>query len=217
MSNSAITNAIRAFYPIPSLTGPYLTQFARLSAFVRDSSFTCNQYILTNAFAGKTYNLQYSVSPGIHGSDLLPLFLNDYLGVTALSKTYIFPLIPGFGSLAKTFQSYFTSHARSGNPNKHASLDSLLFPAIKWPHPELGDQMIANVMDVSDIGFSLIVDDQVLKSHCMFQQTINAAVTNCGGYAVPGTAQSQNVNDTCQEQPSHNFVDQCDECRVGQQ
>lgn len=213
---AGVPAAIEKFYQPPALLrSPYQSNFQRLAAFTRDSSFTCNQFSLTNAFLGDTWNLQYGVTPGLHGTDLVPLFFNGFVNSSfpRQGSSFVYPLAPGIESLAKTFQGYFTSHARSGDPNTYPTKSRLLFPAIYWPHPSLGGERFTNVLNAGDAAFSLLSDDQVLNSHCDFQLQVAAAVTNCGGYAVPGTAQSQLINATCQSGASRIYRDACTECR----
>lgn len=88
-----------------------------VKAFLGDSSFQCNVRYLTDAYAGKTYNLQYAVTPGFHATDLLPTFYDLNLDVSLLGNSIDLPLVAGFGAFAQAYQSYLVSHARSGDPN----------------------------------------------------------------------------------------------------
>ena len=80
----------------------YTSDFARTEAVIGDSSFLCHVRDLTDAYAGKTYNLQYSFTPGIHALDLLPTFYNLNLNLSTLNDTAIhpYPLIPLLGLFA---------------------------------------------------------------------------------------------------------------------
>ncbi|KAK0640224.1 Secreted lipase [Lasiodiplodia hormozganensis] len=189
VKEAGINAAIEEFYPPVSTNDTYATVTERTKAFVRDSSFTCWSRFLTDAYDGKSWNMQYSVSPGWHGTDLLPLFYQIYV---SFGGDVAFPLIPGFGSFATAYQSYFTSHARSGDPNTHSAKINLP-PAINWPHPTTGGENLGNVLNVGNLGFSLKTDEQLPKSSCDFILELAAAVTNVGGYAVPGTAQPQSL------------------------
>lgn len=186
---AGVNAAIEEFYPPVSTNDTYATVTERTKAFVRDSSFTCWSRFLTDAYDGKSWNMQYSVSPGWHGTDLLPLFYQIYV---SFGGDVAFPLLPGFGSFATAYQSYFTSHARSGDPNTHSAKINLP-PAINWPHPTTGGENLGNVLNVGNLGFSLTTDQQLPKSECDFILELAAAVTNVGGYAVPGTAQPQSL------------------------
>ncbi|EOD44796.1 putative carboxylesterase family protein [Neofusicoccum parvum UCRNP2] len=186
---AGINAAIEEFYPPVSTNDTYDTIVERTKAFVRDSSFTCWSRFLTDTYAGKTWNMQYSVTPGWHGTDLLPTFYQIYL---SFGGDVAFPLLPGFGTFATAYQSYLTSHARSGNPNTYSAKINIP-PAITWPRPTTGGENVGNVLNVGDLGFSLTTDDQFPKSECDFILELAAAVTNVGGYAVPGTAQPQSL------------------------
>lgn len=182
---AGINAAIESFFPPVATNDTYNTVTERTKAFVRDSCFTCWSRYLTDAYAGNTWNMQYSVTPGWHGTDLLPLFYQIYV---SFGDDVPYPLLPGFGTLAATYQSYLTSHARSGDPNTYSTNVT-----IDWPHPTTGDENLGSVLDVGDGGFSLTTDEQLPKSECDFIFEMAAAVTNVGGYAVSGTAQPQDL------------------------
>lgn len=181
-----MTAAIDAQYP-PVQSGTnhtYSTETDRVKAFVSESSFFCNVRYLSDAYSGKNYNLQYSVTPGWHATDLLPTFYNANLELSAFGNSVAFPLIPGFGSFANAYQSYLTSHARSGNPNTYSAKINLP-PAIYWPIAGNTGNELTQVLNAGDLGFSLITDDQDTKSVCGFWEQVASAVTNLGGYAPP--------------------------------
>lgn len=102
---AGVNAAIEARYP-PVMSGAvhnYTTKFDRTKALLGDNSFQCNVRYLTDAYAGKNYNFQYSVTPGFHGTDLLPTFYGLNVDLTALSGDASYPLIPGFGSFAQAY------------------------------------------------------------------------------------------------------------------
>ncbi len=101
--------------------------------------------------------------------------------------------MPRWGAYARVYQSYFASHARTGDPNQYSK--KLYIPAaIHWPHPEsLDDEKYTKVLNAGDLGFSLITDSENPKSRTEFWTDVAAAVTNCGGYAVPDSVQSQSL------------------------
>ncbi|EKG17965.1 Carboxylesterase type B [Macrophomina phaseolina MS6] len=197
---AGINAAIEEFFPPVSTNKTYGTVVERTKAFVRDSSFTCWSRFLTDAYAGRTWNMQYSVTPGWHGTDLLPTFYQIYL---SFGGDVAFPLLPGFGSFATAYQSYLTSHARSGDPNTYSAKVNLP-PAINWPRPATGSENVGKVLDAGNLGFSLTTDEQLPKSECDFIRQLAAAVTNVGGYAVPGTVQPQSLVDFTGD-PSANY------------
>ena len=70
---AGLNDAIERQYPKPGFGQKYGTQQQRVKALVRDVSFTCNTRFLAQAYNGRSYNMQYSVTPGWHATDLLPL------------------------------------------------------------------------------------------------------------------------------------------------
>lgn len=187
-----VNAAIEARYP-PVMSGSahnYTTERGRLLGFMGDSSFYCNIRSLTDAYVGKSYNLRYSVTPGLHGTDLLPTFYNLNVDLPTLGNDTSIPLIPGFGAFAQAYQSYLVSHARSGDPNKYRKAVNLP-PAIPWPKPDNSGDALTGLLDATDLGFFVITDQQTKKSVCDFWVQVEAAVTNLGGYAPPGSVVAQ--------------------------
>ena len=108
--------------------------------------------------------MQYSVTPGWHATDLIPTFWSTSLEDNALGVA-ITVLNPLFSVFASAYQSYMTSFVRSGNPNTYRAFLS----TVEWPVVSgLGDEMLGNVLNAGDLGFSLVQDDQNLKSACDF-------------------------------------------------
>ncbi|KAL9074453.1 MAG: hypothetical protein Q9161_002241 [Pseudevernia consocians] len=182
-AQSAGVNAvIEARYP-PVMNGSsnYTTEFDRTKALLADSSFQCNVRYLSDAYNGINYNLQYSVTPGFHATDLLPTFYDLNIDLTALGDNAPFPLIPSFGSFAQTYQSYLVSHARSGDPNTYAKMLNVP-PAISWPKAASSSaNELTGVLNAGDLGFGLISDNETTESVCGFWREVAAAVTNLGG------------------------------------
>ena len=180
--SAGVNAAIDAHYPpVMSGTSNYTTEFNRIKALLAESSFQCNVRYLSDAYDGKNYNLQYSVTPGFHATDLLPTFYDLNIDLTALGNDVQYPLIPGFGSFAQAYQSYLVSHARSGDPNKFAK--PLNIPAaINWPKAGSSSaNTLTNVLNAGDLGFSVISDQETTESACGFWREVAAAVTNLGG------------------------------------
>lgn len=186
--SAGVNAAIEARYP-PVMSGSsnYTTEFDRIKALLADSSFQCNVRYLSDAYNGINYNLQYSVTPGFHATDLLPTFYDLNVDLTALGDNAPFPLIPGFGSFAQAYQSYLVSHARSGDPNKYAKLLNVP-PAIYWPKAgNSSADMLTNVLNAGNLGFSVVSDKETTESVCGFWREVAAAVTNLGGeYCLKG-------------------------------
>lgn len=187
-AQAGVSAAIEARYP-PVFTGPgprnYTTERARVKDVLNEASFVCNVRYLSDAYAGKNYNLHYSVAPALHGVDLLPTFYNLNLDLGAVPV----PLVPGFGGFAQAYQSYLTSHARTGNPSTFKKTVNLP-PAITWPktgNSSADGDRLSGVLNAGNLGFSLITDAQTARSRCDFWVQVAAAVTYLGGYAPPGS------------------------------
>ena len=121
--------------------------------------------------------------------DLLPTFwvLNKFRGI------FRKPIVPSFGSFALSYQSYLTSFARTGDPNEHRLIFAIP-NTIKWPRPSKVDQQyMNNVLNVGEWGFSIIEDRESPRDRFEFWTAIAAALTNVGGYAVPGTELRQDL------------------------
>jgi hypothetical protein len=68
-----IMAAIEAEYPTVNSTHlVFETEVERMNAIFAQEAFLCSVYTLTLAYAGKTYNVQFSALGGLHGSDVLP-------------------------------------------------------------------------------------------------------------------------------------------------
>ena len=188
-----VTRAIEARYPPVMAPGAnYTTERARLKAYIGESSFQCNARHISDAYKGKTYNMQYSVTPGLHATDLLPTFYNLNLNLNALGMDVPIPLVPGFGGLATAYQSYLVSHARTANPNTYKKTINIP-SAITWPKPGHGGDALSGVLDVNDLGFKLLTDEQTTEGRCGFWRDVAAAATGLGGYAPPGAVVQTNL------------------------
>ncbi|KAL8788912.1 MAG: hypothetical protein Q9213_001435 [Squamulea squamosa] len=189
-----VNAAIEARYPPVKGTGPrnYTTERDRLRDLLSEASFVCNVRDLSDAYAGKNYNLQYSVTPGLHGTDLLPTFYNLNLNLDLFGRDVPFPLVPGFGSFAQAYQSYLTSHARTGDPNRFKKTVNTP-PAITWPKPGNAGDAITGVLNAGDLGFGVVTDGQDTRTRCDFWREVAAAVTGLGGYAPPGSVVKQGL------------------------
>lgn len=191
---AGIIDAIDARYPpVMSSGSNYTLERDRLRDYIGESSFQCNSRFLTDAYDGKNYNLQYSVTPGLHGTDLLPTFYNLNLDLDVFGHDVPFPLVPGFGSFAQAYQSYLVSHARSGDPNTYKKTLNIP-PAITWPKPgsSKADE-ITSVLNAFDLGFSVVTDSVTSEARCDFWRQAQAALTSAGGYAPPGSVVSSSL------------------------
>ena len=182
----------------------YTTERARVKALIGDSSFQCNVRYLSSAYSGKTYNLQYSVTPALHATDLLPTFYNLNLDLATFGGELSVPLIPGFGSFAQGYQSYLVSHARTGDPNTYKKTVNIPV-VITWPRPDLSGNQINNILDANDLGFKVTYDGETTQSVCGFWEEVAAAVTDLGGYAPPGSVVPSTLQAT-PANPSANYT-----------
>ncbi|KAL8945465.1 MAG: hypothetical protein Q9183_008082 [Haloplaca sp. 2 TL-2023] len=167
----------------PTTPSYYTTERARLQAVLEAGSFLCNIRSLASAYPDKNYLLRYSVPPALHATDILPTFYNLNLNLSALPSL---PLIPGFGGFATSYQSYLTSHARTGDPNTFKRTLNVP-PAIRWPKPGDSGDAFTGVLDATAVGFRVVTDEQTRRSRCEFWTDVAAGVTSLGGYAPPGS------------------------------
>ncbi|CAK7222974.1 hypothetical protein SCUCBS95973_005017 [Sporothrix curviconia] len=217
-THASVVDKILAFYPpVVSATATaaaptYATESERFEAFLRDSCFTCSiRYINEAVGDDKVWNMQYAVSPGWHGTDLLPTFFNARGGIGA-ADTWLEDLaalaVPVIGvlvvGLSVAMQSYFASFATTGNPNTHRVVLDIP-PTIQWNHPNVSSEGITGVLNVGDLGFGTVSDSQNQKTPCDFWRNVAAAVTNLGGYAPPGAVVQQSLV-TVTNDPSGNYV-----------
>jgi hypothetical protein len=167
----SINSAILKKFPSPSAAQKYKSLKDRTIDFVQFSVFTCHVRFIAEAYKGKTYNVQYSRGSGMHGLDVVPVFFNPGSAIsTSLAradKTY-----PTF---AGQFQSYLTSHARSGDVNKFRANGT-----IEWPLAQFGSTL-SKVLNANDKGFELIEDTKTKADDCDFWKDAYAGLTAAGG------------------------------------
>ncbi|KAK4643571.1 hypothetical protein QC761_407080 [Podospora bellae-mahoneyi] len=197
---AGVNDKIEEAYPPVKGTkkSKYATQTARMTEFTRDSCFTCHIRHLTESFGdSKVWNMQYSVFPGQHATDLIPTFFSTaYTSDTFLDDLAMF-FVPVLGTLvagiSTAMQSYFASYITTGNPNMNRKILNLP-PAIRWNHPVSGrGEQISGVLDVGGWGITTVSDDKNQKTPCDFWRGFAAAVTALGGYSPPGEVVPQNL------------------------
>lgn len=175
---NTIINAVLQQYPPAGNGSKYTTVFNRVKGFIQDSSFVCNVRSLTDAYRGRTYNVQYSRGSGLHGTDISADF---YDPTNALSTLLAFR-DQNISQFAPSYQSYLVSHARTGDPNTYRNTSGQ-FPTIEWP--KVTDQRnanyLSNVLYAGDAGYSLFSDNETSRDACGFWTNIGAAVTGLGG------------------------------------
>jgi carboxylesterase type B len=155
----------------PPTSKKWTTQKQRFHEFVQTTVFTCNVRYMTEAYKGKTFNVQYARGAGTHGSDILPTFFSSP------------GLLGGSGQSAKLnaqYQSQLISHARSGDVNKFRVNGTIEWPKAEWA------PALKQVLNVTDRGFELIADDKTTAEECDFWKDVMAALTVGGGYSPPG-------------------------------
>lgn len=139
------------------------------SVVVRDAVFTCNVRSMVEAYAEKTHLMQYFVGNATHGSDVAAMFYSSL--VYNQSST-----------LFSDYQSYMISHAITGDPNTLRATDGTP-STIYWPLVSgVNAESLRNGLNVTDDGFELISDAQVLKSVCSVWQQGLLEATLKGGY-----------------------------------
>lgn len=160
---------------------------------------------LTEAMGdGRVWNMQYSVFPGWHATDLLPTFFSpafasDQPFLDDLAMLFVPVLGPLVAGISAAMQSYFASYVTAGDPNVHRKVWNAP-PAVRWDHPRSsasqeagGGEHITGVLDVGGWGFGAVTDDKLPKAACDFWRRFAAAVTALGGYAPPGAVVAQDL------------------------
>lgn len=191
--SAAFYSSITDLYPpvSDSKDSKYKTQPDRLKDCVRDSSMTCNIHYLNAAYEpSRVFNMQYSVSPGWHATDLVAVFNNPRRAASAswdkiFSDYLLLPLNILFAGISTVVQSYFVSYVVTGDPNTDRALLNVP-PAIRWRHPEPKDGRIGKVLDVGNLLVREVDDDQVPPDTCDFWREFYAAAVAEGGYVPPG-------------------------------
>jgi len=190
VDTAGINAKVEAFYPSPGGKSPYSSQSDRVEAFIRDSSMTCNVRYLNEALGdSRVYNLQYSVSPGWHGTDLLAVFYNSRVSTDSwaqiLASFALLPLGILYSGISWALQSYLTSYIITGDPNRNRAVWNLP-PTVALNHPDSRGEQIAGVVNVGNWYYSTVSDTQNPKSACDFWRQFSSAVTTLGGYSPPG-------------------------------
>ncbi|KAI8167090.1 Carboxylesterase [Colletotrichum sp. SAR 10_71] len=87
----------------------------RTMLYVAELGFACNVNYLARAFGNNTYNYEFRVHPGVHGSDFPYAFYNGPDEVEG--GIYVGSLGPVIVDVARTLQGYIVNFVKSGNPN----------------------------------------------------------------------------------------------------
>ncbi|TGZ77361.1 alpha/beta-hydrolase [Ascodesmis nigricans] len=163
------TTAARAemqkLYPSPGLFSRFNTQFARISELIGHWVVNCNVRAIAQAYAGKTWAYTFSIPPGIHGTDLIFAFWRTDLNLYDILQIDLDINFITQKNYATGFQSYLTSFARSGDPNKYRERLGVP-PTIDMPLAKVGNQV--KVLDMTLTGFKSTDDDDTAKPQCDF-------------------------------------------------
>lgn len=230
-----VFEAVLNFFPSPSLeNSPYLNQNERLAAWIFNLFTGTRVYSLVQSYPRNIFVAQYSVPSNdkgrsLHSADLIPLFWSKYWTEQnpATVPPFNFSIPDNIVSLHRAFQSLMFSFSKTGDPNKLAIMDEPLYPLVTWPRvgPITEGGLISNVFNFAANGSTVITDPEIVQSAALFVENIVIALTNVGGYAVPGTVLRSPIAG-CDSRTStfadgaefpcasRNFVDQCKECRV---
>jgi hypothetical protein len=145
-SSSLISQILDSY----SAAYPQLSTLEFAYKIIGDIFIRCNVGSMVEAYPDRTYLLQYSFPPATHGSDLEALFYSFAVDQVE---------VPVF----MWYQSYFVSHAITGNPNtfRHTTR------TIEWPLvPNANAVQFGNTLNVTEVRFELIQDSEVNKSLC---------------------------------------------------
>jgi carboxylesterase type B len=163
----------------------------RVGALIRDSTFTCNTRQLYDAYKGRSvgvYMMQYdlleSIGQAVHASDLVPTFWNSEMNTTKLF--YDFLKLPKWkaemaaaffdtSEFPQRYQSYFTSHAITGNPNTYRRSGT-----VAWQNASDNGNEIVNAMQTALLPFfnGKSKDTINTKKTCDFWKNIAYAMSN---------------------------------------
>lgn len=169
----------------------YKNQADRLKDVVRDSSMTCNIHYLDAAYSSsRLWNMQYSVTPGWHATDLAAVFNNPQYDASGdweevLTGYLLLPFNLLFSGISTVVQRYLASYIVSGDPNMHRAIINIP-PGIKWNHPRPEGEKIKGVLDVGNFLVREVEDREVPGGACGFWRGVYAAAVKEGGFVPPG-------------------------------
>jgi carboxylesterase type B len=168
-NSTATKNAILAKYPPPDTKSKFKTQKDRMADYMSKAVFACYTRDLTEAFKGKTYNMQFYHGSGEHGTDLQSVFPSPN-GMSPLSLMFGSSKA-GPPAFFPQYRSYLTSFVRTGDPNKLRAAGIL-----EWPLVKTGP-VFSDVLNVGNDSFSLIKDDENKAEDCDILRRIYMDVT----------------------------------------
>ncbi|KAF3925434.1 Acetylcholinesterase [Orbilia brochopaga] len=166
-ATTSTVNQILDMYPTPGLFKKYLTTYLRAADLIGQFIVTCNTRTIAQAYAGKTWNYQFSVIPGLHAEDVLFTFWHPGIKLGPIELDFSLDFLTS-KNLATGWQSYLTSFVRSGNPNTYRESFGLPW-TVNWDKSRVGDTVSALNMDL--LGFSMINDPDTDATRCGFWQS----------------------------------------------
>ena len=166
-------------------------QMERVADVIRDAVFTCNTRLLYDGYQAKhgvpTYMMQYSLfqveKQAVHASDLLPTFWNSGVDYAAslpacfgMNKAIANLVANQLKTFAPAYQSYFASHATTGNPNVNAINQA---KNRKWVVASVSNGALTDVLNADGLDplFTNITDTINTATNCDFWKKIAAATS----------------------------------------
>jgi hypothetical protein len=142
---------------------------------------------LSDAYKGKSWNLQYNTYPGWHGLDLLASFVSANNQGTGALLASIFK--QEYLDVFELYRAYITSYIVNGDPNGPKPATKL--QSVNWPKPNLqataNSQRIGNILNIGLGGASVAEDRHLPKLNCDFLQLLQQKGLALAGYAPPGS------------------------------
>lgn len=150
IQDSVVSYIVETLYPaVYDGTQPYQNGLDRSIFINSEYLFTCNTNYLARAYAGETYNYQFSVPPGLHGLDIAYTFYDGVSPDTAFNTLNT--------TVATALQGYLTSFAQNGVPRAEG------FPSF----PQYGSS--ANELDLNISGIR-VMTDPTNNPRCLYWQ-----------------------------------------------
>lgn len=113
--------------------------------------FTCKLRVIAETYPSPTWAFRYSIANATHGNDAAAQWYNPEL------QHYTFDLFADY-------QRYITNHVRTGNPNDPCDQQ---YDLKYWPTlTKLDQENPGNVLELSNVGYQIIDDDQMQQSVC---------------------------------------------------
>jgi carboxylesterase type B len=161
--------AKRMYPPINYLSSPYKFEQDRLANYITESTFTCHNRLISDAYPGKVYTVNYAVAPATHGSDFSAVFFSPYGA--------IFRGIPpeAIGE-RMAYQSYFLSFIRSGDPNTYRNNETIAWPITTGLNETMPTNTLKLTYPIGPDGFAIVDDDEQEKSRCDFWAEVQTTV-----------------------------------------